>query len=243
MVKLPTLMEMLKAGVHFGHQKSRWHPKMAPFLFGSRNNLHIIDLDKTLEELEKTTKYVKELAKEGKVILFVGTKRQAQDIIKDAAERAGMPYATERWIGGLLTNFEEMKKRLKKFKEMQEELKSGEVEKYTKKEQVDFKKELEKMSKYLSGLQNLDKMPDALYIADLRTEKTALSEAKRKKVPVIGVCDSNVNPEVAKCIIPANDDAVNSIKMMADVIADAVLEGKAEGEKQSAGKVEKVDKK
>lgn len=231
MVKLPSINDLLKAGAHFGHQKSRWHPKMSPFLFGTRNNLHIIDLEKTLVELEKTLEYVKGLAKEGKTILFVGTKRQSQDLVRAAAERCGMPYAVERWIGGALTNFEELKKRLKKFEQMKEEVKTGEVEKYTKKEQVEFKKELDKMSQYLTGLVSLEKMPDALYIADLRTEKTALSEAKKKNVPVVAVCDSNVNPEVAKFVIPANDDAVNSIKMMADLMADAVLEGKAEAEK------------
>ncbi len=230
--------DMLKAGVHFGHQKSRWHPKMAPFLFGSRNNLHIIDLEKTLVELEKSLNYVKGLAKEGKTVLFVGTKRQTQDLVRAAAERCGMPYAVERWVGGAITNFEELKKRLKKFEQMKEEVRTGEVEKYIKKEQVEFKKELDKMSKYLTGLVGMEKLPDALYIADLRTEKTALNEAQKKNVPVVAVCDSNVNPEVATYIIPANDDAINSIKMIVDLVADAILEGKAEGEKAKVAKVE-----
>jgi small subunit ribosomal protein S2 len=238
MVKLPSLLEMLQAGVHFGHQKSRWHPKMKPYLFGSRNNLYIIDLEKTVEELAKTLEYVKNISREGKTILFVGTKRQTQDLVKAAAINCNMPYAVERWIGGLITNFSELKKRLKKYDEMKKELKSGEVEKYTKKEQIDFKKDLEKMDKYLAGLVGLEKVPDALYIADMRTEKTALAEAQKKKMPVIAVCDSNVNPEEADYIIPANDDAVNSIKMMADLIAEAVNEGKAEAQK-AANKIEK----
>jgi len=234
MSKLPTLLELLKAGAHFGHQKSRWHPKMEPYIYGVRGGVHIIDLEKTLEMTEKALDYAKNLAAEGKVILFVGTKRQTRDLIKSAAEACGMPYLVERWIGGLLTNFEEMKRRLRKYQTMHEEVRTGEVEKYTKKEQIKFKKELEKMDKYLVGLTNLDKMPDAVYIADMRTEKTALAETSRKHVPVIGVCDTNVDPNDADYPIPANDDAVNSIRLVADLLAEAVNEGKKEFEKKKA---------
>jgi len=241
MVKLPELGEMLKAGVHFGHKTSRWHPKMAPFLFGSRNGVHIIDLEKTQEKLTASLEYIKTLVGQGKVILFVGTKRQAAPIIKESAMSCGMPYVTERWIGGLITNFNEVKTRLKRYRLLRDQVASGEIEKYTKKEQGKFKKELEKMDKYLSGLITLDKMPDALYVADMRTEKTALAEALRKNVPVVGVCDSNVNPGKVACAIPANDDAVNSIKMVADLIAQAVGEGKAEHEKAMAKVVKEVE--
>jgi len=227
----PTLLEMLKAGVHFGHQKSRWHPKMEKYLFGVRNGVHVIDLDKTLVELTKAANYVRGLAAKGKVVLFVGTKRQARALVRDAAERCGMPFLTERWIGGLLTNFDEFKRRMKKYKGLKEMFATGEIEKYTKKEQSTFKKQIEKMDKYLAGLVTLDRVPDALYIADLRVEKTAVAEAKRIGVAMIAVCDSNVDPTKVEFPIPANDDAVNSIKLVVDVIAEAVNEGKAIFEK------------
>lgn len=232
MSKLPTLLELLKAGAHFGHQKSRWHPKMKPYIYGVRGGIHIIDLEKTLVELEKTLSYVRNLAAEGKVILFVGTKRQTRGYMKTAAEACGMPYLSERWIGGLLTNFEEVKRRLRKYHAMQAEIQSNEVEKYTKKEQVKFKKELEKMDRYLSGLTALEKIPDAVYIADMRTEKTAVAEALRKHIPIVGVCDSNVNPDEAEYIIPMNDDAVNSIKLAADLMSEAIGEGRKDWEKK-----------
>ena len=232
MSKMPTLLEMLKAGVHFGHQKSRWHPKMEQFIFGVRNGVHIIDLEKTQEQLEKSLNYVRNLAAKGQVILFVGTKRQAREITKEAAINCEMPYLVERWIGGLLTNFDEVKRRLKKYHNLKEMFASGEIEKYTKKEQVTMKKQLEKLDKYLIGLTTLDKMPDALFIADMRTEKTALAEAERTEVPTVAVCDTNVNPEQVNYAIPANDDAVNSIKLITDLVAEAVKEGKKEFEKK-----------
>jgi small subunit ribosomal protein S2 len=231
-MKMPSLAEMLKAGVHFGHQSSRWHPKMEPYIFGSRNGIHIIDLEKTQVEMENTYAEVKKLVAQGKVILFVGTKRQAREIVKGAAVKCGMPYLTERWIGGLLTNFDECKRRLKKYKSLKEQVASGEVEKYTKKEQSDIKKQIEKMDKYLAGLVSLEKMPDALYVADMRVEKTAITEARKMEVPVIGVCDTNVDPTKATCVIPANDDAVNAIQMIADFIVEAVNEGKKEWEQK-----------
>lgn len=234
MATLPTIPEMLKAGIHFGHQKSRWHPKMKPFIFGARNGVHVIDLDKTTEELQKAYTYVKNISAEGKTILFVGTKRQARDYVQAAAESCGSPYLVERWIGGLITNFDECKRRLKKYKSLKEMFATGEIEKYTKKEQGEFKKQIEKMDKYLKGLTSLEKIPDALYIADVRVEKTAVTEANRVDVPMVAVCDSNVNPEKVLFPIPANDDAIHSIKMIVDVIAVAVTEGKAEYEKRKA---------
>lgn len=240
MVEMPTLLEMLKAGVHFGHQKSRWHPKMEQFIFGARNGVHIINLEKTQEELEKALSYVKTLASKGQVILFVGTKRQAREITKQAAINCGMPYLVERWIGGLLTNFDEVRRRLKKYKHLREQFETGEIERYTKKEQLNLKKQLEKMDKYLVGLTNLEKMPDALYIADMRTEKTALAETERTEVPTVAVCDTNADPTKVTYAIPANDDAVNSIRMIANLISAAILEGKNEWEKTKAERAAKV---
>ena len=226
----PSLLEMLKAGVHFGHQRSRWHPKMEPYIFGLRNGVHVIDLDKTLEQLNIALAYVQTLTAKAGVILFVGTKRQARELVKAAAEDCGMPYLTERWIGGLLTNFDEFKRHMKKYKSITEMFATGEIEKYTKKEQVSFKKQIEKMEKYLAGLVNLEKLPDALYIADVRVEKTAQAEALRMNIPMVAVCDTNVDPTKVDYAIPANDDAVNSIKMIVNLVAEAVKAGKAEHE-------------
>jgi small subunit ribosomal protein S2 len=232
MTKLPSLVEMLKAGVHFGHQGSRWHPKMEPYIFGTRNGIHVIDLEKTQVELEKSLKYLKSLAADGKNVLFIGTKRQAREFVKTAADACTMPYITERWIGGLLTNFDEFKRRLKMYKGLKDQIATGEIEKYTKKEQSTLKKKLEKMDKYLHGLVNLEKLPDALYIADLRVEKTALTEARKVGIPVVAVCDTNVDPTKATYVIPANDDAINSIQMMANLAAEAISEGRKEFEKK-----------
>lgn len=231
MTQLPSLMDMLKAGMHFGHQKSRWHPKMKPYIFGVRNGVHIMDLEKTQVELQKAMDYAKGLATAGKNVLFVGTKKQAQSIVKAAAESCGMPFLTERWIGGLLTNFDETKQRIKKYKNLKAQIASNEIEKYTKKEQLDIKKSVEKMDRYLAGLTNLEKMPDAIYIVDMRVCKTAVTEGLRTNVPIIGVCDTNVNPDQATYVIPANDDAVNSIKTISLLLADAINEGKVEYEK------------
>ena len=224
-------MEMLKAGVHFGHQVSRWHPKMKDYIFGQRNNVHVIDLERTQEMLKSTLESVKNLAKEGKVILFISTKPQAKAAVKAAAIDCGMPYLADRWIGGLLTNFPEIKKLIRKYNLLKEQQVSGELEKYTKKEQLDIAKHLEKKEVSLGGLTTLDKMPDVLFVPSLQGEKTAVVEAGKMGVEVIGVCDTNSNPDNADYIIPANDDAVNSIIMMANLVAGAIKEGKAEAEK------------
>ena len=234
MTKIPELLAMLKAGVHFGHQKSRRHPKMAPYIFTQRNGVHVFDLEATQAELEKTLESVKNLAAQGKVVLFVGTKKQAKETVKEAAKSCGMPYLVERWIGGLLTNFPEVKKRLRKYEELKELFKSGEAERYTKKEQLVLKKKMEKMEKYLEGLVGIEKMPDALYVASVHAEKTAITEASRTGTEIVGVCDTNCNPSKVDYLIPANDDAVNSIKMMAELVAAAVAEGKAEWEKKKS---------
>jgi small subunit ribosomal protein S2 len=238
MLQMPTLVDMLKAGVHFGHQSSRWHPKMQPYIFGTRNGIHVINLEKTEEELATSLDYVRGLAREGKIVLFVGTKRQARSIIREAAESCGMPYLVERWIGGLLTNFDECKRRLKKYMTLTDQIKTGEIEKYTKKEQVAIKKQVEKMDKYLKGLVGLDRLPDALYIADLRIEKTAITEARKMNIPTVAVCDTNVDPTKATYVIPANDDAVNSIRMIAQLIAAAANEGTEEFKKNKITSIE-----
>lgn len=231
---LPSLLDMLKAGVHFGHQSSRWHPKMAPFIFTKRNGVHIIDLEKTLEEMDKTLAAVKEFTAQGKNILFISTKPQAKEIVKAAALDAGMPFLVDRWIGGMLTNFPEIKKRIKKYNELKSQQASGELEKYTKKEQLDISKLLGKMDLSLGGLKDLTQMPDAVFVPAMQREKTAVTEATTMGVDIIAVCDTNANPDKAKHIIPANDDAVNSIKLVVELVAKAAKEGRTEWEKKQS---------
>lgn len=233
-MKNPTLLEMLQAGAHFGHQVSRWHPKMKPYIFTERNGVHIIDLEKTQDELAQTLGAVKQMAAEGKQILFITTKPQARDIVKQAAMDAGMPYLVDRWIGGLLTNFSEIRKLIKKYIDLKEQQASGELERYTKKERVQIGKELAKMDESLAGLTALDKLPDAIFIPAMQREKTAVTEANRTGVTIVGVCDTNANPGKANHIIPANDDAIKSIDLMVNLVADAVKEGRAEYEKKAA---------
>lgn len=233
-MKIPSILEMLTAGVHFGHQVSRWHPKMKPFIFTERNGIHVIDLEQTQLKLKEVLEAVKKLAQEGKLILFVSTKPQAKEIVKQAALDCGMPYLTERWLGGMLTNFAEIKRLIKKYNTLKAEQASGELEKYTKKEQLQFAKDLEKMDKYLCGLSALEKIPDALFLPALQKEKTAVLEAKRMRVPVIAVCDTNADPTKAAYFIPANDDALNAIKMIVGLVVEAVKEGRSEWEKNKA---------
>lgn len=231
MIKLPNILEMLQSGVHFGHQVSRRHPKMASYIFGERNGVHVIDLEKTKAKLEEVLVAVKKMAVEGKVILFASTKPQAREIVRQAAIDCGMPYLVSRWLGGLITNFSELKKLIQKYNTMKAEQVSGEWEKYTKKEQIEFAKKLEIMHETLAGLSSLTKLPDALFIPALQREKTAVAEANKMNVAIIGVADSNANPNKATLVIPANDDAVNSIKMIVGLVAAAIKAGRAEWEK------------
>ena len=227
-MKIPSMAEMLQAGVHFGHQVSRWHPKMEEYIFTQRNGVHIINLEQTREKLEQALQAAKAMAAEGKLIVFVTTKPQARVLVKQAAIDCGMPYLVERWMGGLLTNFPEMKKLIKKYLSLKEQKASGELERYTKAEQVRIGKELEKMDLTLAGLSSLTKLPDALFIPSLQREKTAVTEANRMGVPIIGVCDTNANPTKAEYAIPGNDDAVNAIAMIVGLVAEAIKEGRDE---------------
>lgn len=233
-MKIPSLLEMLQAGVHFGHQASRWHPKMKPYIFTQRNTIHVIDLERTQAELEKTLAAVKQMAAAGKTILFATTKPQGREIVKQAAIDCGMPYLVERWMGGLLTNFSEMKRLFKKYLSLKSQQASGELERYTKAEQLKIGKELEKKDKFLSGLARLEKLPDALFIPSVQQEKTAVTEANQLGVPIIGVCDTNANPALVTHVIPANDDAVNAIAMIVNLVRDAIKEGREEWEKNQA---------
>lgn len=227
MAKMPTLLEMLKAGVHFGHQSSRWHPKMAPFIYGERSGVHIIDIEKTQTQIEKAMTFVTETAARGGSIVFVGTKRQAQPIVEAFAKEAGMPYINTRWLGGTLTNFAQIQKLIRHYLDLKDKMAKGELKKYTKLEQLQFSREIEELDEKIGGLSTLTKLPDALFILDARHEKTAVREATTMGVTMVALVDSNVNPRGIRYVIPGNDDAIGSLEMVTKLIAEAVKEGKA----------------
>lgn len=231
MVKVPSLEEMLKAGMHFGHRTSRWHPKMKPFIFTSRKGVYVIDLAKTQLMLGAAMDFIKQLAGEGKTVLFVGTKNQVRKPLKKMAEEVNMPYVSEKWLGGCLTNFYIIKKTIKKYQDLVGKKEAGKLEKYTKKERLDFDREIERLEMKVGGLVGLNKLPDALFVWDIKKEKTAVEEARKKNIPIIAVCDTNVNPDPVNYIIPANDDATKAIKLVLAVVKEAVEEGKRNGSK------------
>lgn len=227
-MKKISLQDMLEAGVHFGHRTSHWHPKMGQYVFGSRNGVHIIDLAKTAEKLEAAQQIVADVAHRGGIVLFVGTKRQAHTPIKAAAERAGMPYVTERWLGGTFTNFKAIASQVRKMKTLEEKFQKGEFRQYTKFEQARKQEELEKLQKFFSGIRLLDRIPDVVFFVDIKTEKIALHEATSMRVKTIALCDTNVNPELVTHAIPGNDDAIRSIELITQAIADAIVENKGQ---------------
>lgn len=228
MPQIPSLLELLSAGVHFGHKTSKSHPKMSPFIFGVKNGVHIINLEETQKHLQIALDFLKEQAKQGKKILFVGTKKQAQAIIKKYALECGMPYAAGRWLGGTITNFSVVSLLIQKMKTLRAQRDSGELAKYTKKEQLDFTREIERLEMLVGGLQDLIALPDVVYIWDIRTEETVLREARKKKIPIVAVCDTNVDPTGIDYVIPANDDAVKSVELLTRLVAQAINEGKSE---------------
>lgn len=241
MTKIPSLVDMLKAGMHFGHRVSKWHPKMGTYIFGERNGVHIIDLQQTTKMLEDTLKKVADVAAQGGNVLFVGTKSQAKSIVAEHATRCEMPYISERWIGGLLTNFRVVTRLTKKLRRLKKQQKDGVLEKYTKKEQLDFQKEIERLQNLVGGIEYLERLPQLMFVVDVKDEKTALAEAKKKKIETVGICDTNINPDPIDYIIPANDDSVQSLEMVVALVADAVLEGKKEFAKNKAAQ-EKASK-
>lgn len=228
MTKIPSIEEMLKAGMHFGHRTSKWHPKMEPYIFTQRNGVHIIDLAKSQKMLETALEYIKKMTSEGKVILFVGTKSQVKKPMKEMAEEVKVPYVVGKWLGGCLTNFLVIKRTIKRYVDLVNQKEAGKLKKYTKKEQLDFDKEINKLELRVGGLVNLMKVPDVLFVWDIKEEKTAVMEAKKKNIPVIGICDTNVNPKNINYIIPSNDDATKTIKLVLEKIKEAIKEGQAE---------------
>jgi small subunit ribosomal protein S2 len=221
-----TMREMLEAGVHFGHQTRFWNPKMAPYIFGHRNKIHIINLEKTVPLFQEATKFARQLAGRRGNILFVGTKRQAREVVAEEAQRAGMPYVDQRWLGGMLTNFKTVKGSLKKLKEMQAQAEAG-LEQMSKKESLMFQRELTKLEKDIGGIQDMAALPDALFVIDVGFHKIAIAEAQKLGIPVIGVVDTNHSPVGIDYVIPGNDDSAKAVALYARVMADAVLEGKA----------------
>lgn len=220
-----TIKQLLEAGVHFGHQTKRWNPKMKEYIFGERNGIYIIDLQKTLKLFRSALEFVIQLAAQGKIILFVGTKRQAQDAIAEEAKRCGMYHVNQRWLGGLLTNFSTIQKSIQRLNELKSMKESGQHSLLSKKEISRLDREEKKLEKYLSGIKDMRRLPDAIFIIDSMKENIAIREAKRLNIPVIGVVDTNCDPEQVDYVIPANDDALKSVKLIASAMADAVIEG------------------
>ncbi|MDR2773031.1 MAG: 30S ribosomal protein S2 [Elusimicrobiota bacterium] len=228
-----TMKALLEAGVHFGHQTRRWNPKMRKYIFGTRNKIHIIDLQKTLKELKKDYKVVRDFIADGKKIIFVGTKKQAQLPIKEEALRCGAFFSCERWLGGTLTNFETLKKSIARYKEIEQMKVEGIFDLLSKKEQSRIEKKRIKLEKSFEGLKDMSKLPGLMFVIDPHEEATAVSEAKKLNIPIVAVCDTNCDPDLIDYPIPGNDDAIRAVKLFCSIIADAVLEGKGVVEKQS----------
>ncbi len=220
------MREMLAAGVHFGHQTRFWSPKMAPYIFGHRNKIHIINLEKTVVMFDEALKYIRQLSANKGTILFVGTKRQARDIVREEASRCGSPYVDQRWLGGMLTNFQTIKQSIKRLHDMETMMQDGTLDKLVKKEALDMTRELEKLNSSLGGIKDMNGMPDAMFVIDVGYQKGAITEAKKLGIPVVGVVDTNHNPEGLHYVIPGNDDSSRAIRLYARGVADAILEGR-----------------
>ena len=220
------MKQLLEAGVHFGHQTRRWDPKMAEYIFQARNGIHIIDLQKTSKKLDEAYAFVKEQAEEGKTVLFVGTKKQAQECMKEAALKCGMFYVDQRWLGGMLTNFGTIQKRIQRLKDLEAMEQDGTFDVLPKKEVILLKKEMEKLERNLGGIKEMNELPGVIFLVDPKKERIAILEAKKLGIPVVGLVDTNCNPEEVDYAIPGNDDAIRAVKLIADVMANAVIEGK-----------------
>ena len=221
-----SMKQLLEAGVHFGHQTRRWNPKMAPYIFTERNGIYIIDLQKTVVKLDEAYNFVKELSMEGKSVLFVGTKKQAMESVKDEATRAGAYYVNARWLGGMLTNFTTIRRRIARLKQLRTMEEDGTFDLLPKKEVIKLNLEIEKLEKFLGGIKEMSEMPGALFIVDPRKEKIAVAEAKKLGIPIVAIVDTNCDPDDVDYIIPGNDDAIRAVKLIAGAMADAIIEGK-----------------
>jgi small subunit ribosomal protein S2 len=227
------MKQLLEAGVHFGHQTRRWNPKMAPYIFTDRNGIYIIDLQKTVRKIEEAYNFVRNLAAEGGTILFVGTKKQAQESVKEEAERCGMFYVNQRWLGGMLTNFQTIRRRIERLHELERMEADGTLAVLPKKEVAELMHEKERLQKFLGGIKNMRKLPDAVFIIDPRKERIAVAEARKLKIPIVAIVDTNCDPDEIDYVIPGNDDAIRAVRLLTSKIADAVLEGR-QGEQVEA---------
>ena len=234
-----SMKQLLEAGVHFGHQTRRWNPKMKEYIFTERNGIYIIDLQKTVKKVEEAYNFIREVSEAGKDVLFVGTKKQAQDAIKEEAERVGMYYVNNRWLGGMLTNFKTIKKRIERLEQLHKMEEDGTFDLLPKKEVIKLKGEIEKLEKFLGGIKNMKGVPGAMFVVDPRKEKIAIAEAKRLHIPVVAIVDTNCDPDEVDYVIPGNDDAIRAVKLIAGAMADAILEGR-QGE-QMADKAEEAE--
>ena len=220
------MKQLLEAGVHFGHQTRRWDPRMAEYIFQARNGIHIIDLQKTSKKLDEAYNFIREQAEEGKTVLFVGTKKQAQECVKEAAEKCGMYYVDKRWLGGMLTNFDTIQTRIQRLKDLENMAEDGTFEVLPKKEVILLKKEMEKLERNLGGIKEMTELPGVIFLVDPKKERIAVLEAKKLGIPTVGLVDTNCDPNDVDYVIPGNDDAIRAVKLIADVIANAVIEGK-----------------
>jgi len=232
-----SMRDLLKAGAHFGHQTRYWNPKMAPFIFGARNKIHIIDLELTVPALEKAVSIVRGMAQSKNKVLFVGTKRAAAKIVKEQAERAGQPFVNHRWLGGMLTNWKTIRQSIKRLRELEAKMGDGTLEKISKKEALDLSRQLEKLDRSIGGIKDMGGLPDAIFVVDVNHEKIAIQEANKLGIPVIGIVDTNSDPDGVDIVIPGNDDAIRAIELYSSAIADACIEGAAE----SLGKSDYVE--
>jgi len=236
-IKMPSIDELAKAGMHLGHHTTKRSPKMEPYIYGVKNNINIIDLDQTVEKLELAINFITKLASEGGIVLFVGSKPAAKDVIQKSAQEIGEPFVIEHWLGGTLTNFSTISELMKKLNKMTEEKDQGGWKKYSKKEQLEQEKKLKRLEKMVGGMREMKKKPDAIYVIDLQKEKTAIREAKRSKIPVIALVDTNSNPEMVDWPIPGNDDAIKSIELVTGLVVEAIKVGKKQSVKEKLKKV------
>lgn len=221
-----SMKQLLEAGVHFGHQTRRWNPKMAPYIFTERNGIYIIDLQKTVKKVDEAYNFLRDVAEQGETILFVGTKKQAQEAVKDEAIKSDMYYVNERWLGGMLTNFQTIQKRINRLKELEKMEEDGTFEVLSKKEVLSLRHEMERLQKFLGGIKTMNKLPGALFIVDPRKERIAVAEAKKLGIPIVGIVDTNCDPDEIDYVIPGNDDAIRAVKLLTARMADAVIEGR-----------------
>jgi len=220
------MKQLLEAGVHFGHQTRKWNPKMSQFIYAERNGIHIIDLQKTSKQIDDAYAFVRDIAATGKSILFVGTKKQAQEVVEEEAKKVGMHYVNARWLGGMLTNFKTIRRRIDRLNQLEKMEADGTFDMLTKKEVLGLRKEHEKLERYLGGIRDMDKLPGAIFVIDPHKEHIAIKEARRLEIPIIGICDTNCDPDEVDCVIPANDDAVRSVKLIVETMTRAIVEAR-----------------